>query len=53
MPVNLLAEISANKFVKSIKLTTHILWLKIPPRTYMADSHTLWRNIPPINVFVV
>jgi hypothetical protein len=25
MPVNLLAEISANKFVKSIKLTTHTL----------------------------
>jgi hypothetical protein len=38
MPVNLLAEISANKFVQSIKLIFFTLWQKIPPISEMSEK---------------
>jgi hypothetical protein len=53
MPVNFLAENSANNFVHNCKAETHTLWQKIPPETSDTDSNTLWQNIPPVNVCIV
>jgi hypothetical protein len=53
MPVNFLAENSANNFVHNCKAETHTLWRKIPPETSDTDSNTLWQNIPPVNVCIV